>query len=222
MSLLYDSFGIRRVAVEVNLWPDIEKFDTADLSKLFGALNSDEIFSSVELRPEMGARFSGDAWTYDLSPSGVLIRCSSFVSHDALRAKICGLLDGTRKGIAPRHAFYTDEIRVFCHIPEGGKRNVEAVVQKRLMRGKGADHSDLPGLEGAGLRLTGTTDVYHWHADIEPFGPDALMLSASLTFRPSPDPPRPGSDLDVIGEQIGVACAFVTNHLRMFSSKFVV
>lgn len=30
MSLLYDSYAIRRVAVEVNLWPEIERLMTKD------------------------------------------------------------------------------------------------------------------------------------------------------------------------------------------------
>jgi hypothetical protein len=219
--LLYDSYAIRRVAVEVNLWPDIEKFDTRALSELFGALNVDGMFSSLELRPETGARFESDSWTYDLSPAGVFLRCVRLTSLDDLKKRMHSLLDETRKCVAHNHAFYTDEIRVFVHVPEGGKRNVAAVVSKKLLSAR-TDRSDLPGLEGAGLSLTGTTDnLYHWHAEIGPYGSNALMLRATLTFRPSPEPPRPGPDLDVIDGQIGVACSFVTNELRAFSSKFI-
>src|ERR1700704_246974 len=197
MSLLYDSFGIRRVAVEVNLWPEVEKFKTKALSELFGALNPDGMFSSLELRPETGARFESDAWTYDISPAGVFVRCVQLTSLEDLKRRIHFLLDGTRKCVAPDRAFYTDEIRVFVHIPEGGTRNVEGLISKKLLSSR-TDRSDLPGLEGAGLSLTGTTDVYQWHADINPYGTEALMLSATLTFRPTPEPPRPGPDLDVI------------------------
>jgi hypothetical protein len=221
MSLLYDQFGIRRVAVEVNLWPEIERFEAKALSQLFGVLNSDGLFSSCELRPETGARFESDAWTYDLSPAGVFVRCTKLASLPDLKQRVHSLLDGTRKCVAPEHAFYTDEIRVFVHVPESGKRNVETLVYKKLVSAR-TDSSDLPGLEGAGLSLAGTNDVYHWHADINPYGSDALMLSATLTFRPSPEPPRPGPDLDVIDGQIGVACGFVSEDLRQFSSKFLV
>lgn len=223
MSLLYDNFGIRRLAVEVNLWPEIERFETHALSKLFGVLNVGGLFSACELRPETGARFESDAWTYDLSPAGVFMRCISLRSLEETTQQMHKLLEGTRRCISSGRiepAFYTDEIRVFVHIPEGGKRDVESVVHKKLLS-KTTDRSDLPGLEGAGLSLAGTTDVYHWQGSLEPFDSDALMLSASLTFRPSPEPPRPGPDLNVIDGQIGAACAFATDHLRVFASKLI-
>jgi|HubBroStandDraft_6_1064221.scaffolds.fasta_scaffold640290_1 hypothetical protein len=221
MSLLYENYGIRRVAVEVNLWPDIERFDTKALSALFGTLNPDGVFSSVELRPEAGIRFEGDAWTYDLSPAGVLMRCSSFISLDEVKRRVHFLLDGTRKCVAKHHAFYTDEIRVFAHVPESGNRNIETTVSRKLVPAR-IDRSDLPGLEGAGLSLTGTEpEGFHWHANIDPYGPDALMLVGNLSFRPAPEPPRPGPDLDVIDGQIGTACSFVTENLRAFASKFI-
>lgn len=220
MSLLYESYAIRRVAVEVNLWPEIERFKTKDLSELFGALNVDGMFSSLELRPESGARFESDAWSYDLSPAGVFVRCVQLTSLDDLKRRVHFLLDGTRKCVAPDRAFYTDEMRVFAHVPEGGKRDAATVVSKKLIPPR-VDRSDLPGLEGAGLSLAGTTETYHYNAEISPYGSEALMLSGTLTFRPSPEPPRPGADLDVIDGQIGAACSFVTGELRAFSSKFI-
>lgn len=220
MSLLYDNYGIRRLAVEVNLWPEVEKFEKKALSKLFGVLNTDGMFASCELRPETGARFESDTWTYDVSPAGVFMRCVNLASLDDTKQRMHFLLDGTRKCVATGNAFYTDEIRVFVHVPEGGKRNVESVAYKKLL-GTRTDRSDLPGLEGAGLSLSGTTEIYHWHGDITPYGEDALMLTAVLTFRPNPEPPRPGPDLDAIDGQIGTAASFATDHLRTFSSKFI-
>jgi hypothetical protein len=220
MSLLYDSYGVRRVAVEVNLWPDVEKFDTGALGGLFGALNSDDLFSLCDLRPETGAHFQGDAWTYDLSNSTVLMRCNNIENLDAVKRRMRLLLEGTRRSLDQQLAFYTDEIRVFCHVPEGAKRNVESVLQRRLLS-RQTDRSDLPGLEGAGLNLTGLTESYHWDAEIEPFGGDAIMLTARLHFRPTPEPPSPGPDVDAIETQIGVATSFVTEHLLVFSSKFI-
>lgn len=220
MSLLYDAFGIRRVALEVNFWPGVEKFHTGELSRLFGALNEDELFSTCELQSETGALFGGEAWDYDLSTSGLLIRCSSFVTHQAMRERMRQLLAGTRDTLSTKVAFFTDEIRVFGQVPEGGKRDVEKTVRKRLMS-RGTDLSDLPGLEGAGLSLSGTNDVYHWHGDIESAGPDSLMLSGRVRFWPEPEPPRPGPDLDLIEKQVELACEFVSDHLRNFTSKFI-
>lgn len=221
--MLYDEYGIRRLAVEVNLWPEVERFETKALSELFGVLNADGLFSSCELRPETGARFESDAWTYDVSPAGVFMRCVSLRTLDDTKQQMHKLLDGTRRCISTertQHAFYSDEIRIFVHVPEGGQRNVENVVYKKLLS-KTTDVSDLPDLESAGLSLTGTTDVYHWHGDISPYGPDALVLTAALTFRPNPEPPRPGPDLTVIDGQIGTACSFATDHLLVFASKFI-
>lgn len=60
MTLLYDSFGIRRVEVVANVWPDIDRLLPGDPSNLFAELNGDDLFTSSELRPEVGARFEGE------------------------------------------------------------------------------------------------------------------------------------------------------------------
>jgi hypothetical protein len=232
MALLYDACSTRRLAVEVNLWPEVEQFDQDALSNLFAALNADApegtTLTSCELRPETGARFQSDAWTYDLSPAGVFMRCVNIRTLVDTTRRMLELLDKTRPHLAPHerrkasHAFYTDEIRIFMHVPEGGKRNVRQLVSNRLLK-RGTDRSDLPGLEGAGLSLTGDTEDYHWHADIKnaPGAADALLLSASLLFMPSSEPPRPGSDLDAIEAQIAMSCAFATENLLAFSQKFI-
>lgn len=232
MSLRYDAFGARRLAVEVNLWPEVEKFDQDTLSNLFATLNADApegtTLTSCELRPETGARFQSDSWTYDISPAGVFMRCVNLRSLPDTTRRMLELLDKTRPYLAPHerrkasHAFYTDEIRIFVFVPEGGKRDVRKLVSNKLLS-RGTDRSDLPGLEGAGLSLTGITDDYHWHADVNNAvdTSDGLLLSASLVFMPSPDPPRPGPDLDALEAQIGMACSFATEHLLAFSQKFI-
>lgn len=232
MTLLYDSHGIRRLAVEVNLWPEVEKFDQDSLSRLFAALNAKApegtTLTSCELRPETGARFQSDSWTYDLSPAGVFIRCVNLRTLEDTTRRMLELLDKTRACLDPHerrkasHAFYTDEIRIFMFVPEGGKRDVRQHVSNKLLK-RGTDRADLPGFEGAGLSLTGTTDDYHWHADINNAvdSSNTLLLSASLVFVPSPEPPRPGPDLDAIRSQIEMSCSFATEHLLVFSEKFI-
>jgi hypothetical protein len=117
--------------------------------------------------------------------------------------------------------FYTEEVRVFADVPEGGKRDVGAIVQKKLLRGvKAEDRESLPGLDGAGLSLVGSTDDYAWHANLDPASDDFLRLFAGITFYREPEPPRPGSDLDLIEEQVKVTCGFVEGDLREFSAKF--
>lgn len=126
MALLYDSFGIRRVEVLVNFWPDIDRFLPGDLSKLLGELNGDDLFTSSEFRPDSGARFEGEHWVYDLSLTSVLVRCTSYSTPQELRARIRDLLEGTRRYFGGRQsvAFFSDDVRVGGTVPEDKARNV--------------------------------------------------------------------------------------------------
>ncbi len=220
MALKYEHFSFKRVVVEANLWPPAGDIADGILSQLFGHLNEDELFTSCELRPS-GATFQGEYWTYDLNGSTLRIRCFGFPHHEHLHAHIRKLLDGSR-AVSPqrRVAFYAEEIRVFAEVPEVGRRNIADVVQKRLLRSiKSEDREALPGLSGAGLKLDGSTENVGWHAAIDPNpGGNSLSLFAGMMFR-DPEPPRPGSDLDVIEEQVKIACAFVQNDLQKFSAK---
>src|SRR3954451_23338515 len=169
MALQYEHIFLKRVVVEANLWPPVEEIPHGTLSQLFGLLNEEELFSSCELRAS-GASFRGEYWTYDLDGSTVRIRCFGYRDRPMLYSRIRKLLDGTRS-IAPnrRVAFYTEEIRVFADVPEGGKRDVGEVVQKKLLRSvKVQDRESLPGLDGAGLSLVGSTEDYAWHANLDP------------------------------------------------------
>ncbi|HET7122090.1 MAG TPA: hypothetical protein VFI17_12680 [Solirubrobacterales bacterium] len=221
MALQYEHISLKRVVVEANLWPPVEEIPHGTLSRLFGLVNEDEIFSACELRAS-GASFRGEYWTYDIDGSTVRIRCFGYRDRPTLYARIRKLLDETRS-IAPsrRVAFYTQEVRVFADVPEGGKRDVGDVVQKKLLRSvKLEDRESLPGLDGAGLSLVGSTDEYAWHADLDPADDDFLSLFAGISFYREPEPPRPGSDLDAIEEQVKVACGFVEGALKDFSAKF--
>ncbi|MHB1468363.1 MAG: hypothetical protein ACYCX7_04320, partial [Solirubrobacteraceae bacterium] len=97
MALRYDSFGIRQVHLEADIWPALDGFVSGDLGRLFGALNGDEIFTSSEIRPQIGATFDGEHWSYDLMQSSVLIRCRGFETPERLQSQIRSLLDGTRR-----------------------------------------------------------------------------------------------------------------------------
>lgn len=224
MTLLYDSFGVRRVQLIANIWPDLDSFLPNDLSRLLAALNGDEIFTSWDMQPGIGARFHGENWLYDISLSSVLIRSTGFETPEHLRATIGALLEGTRKFFKDRGSivFYADEVVVGGTIPDDKMRNIGEVVQKRLLtRVTAEDKEDLPGLEGAGLRLVGTTDDFHWHANIEPphGAYDSLLLRAQIMFFREPYPPEPGADLELINTQVTTTYEFVSNHLRTFSSK---
>jgi len=96
------------------------------------------------------------------------------------------------------------------------------VVEKRLLaRVSKEDRAALPGLAGAGLRLVGDAEGFHWHADIEP--PHGhytvLALDADLLFWPEGEPPSPSDDLDTIDTQVMTAYEFITGDIKTFASK---
>lgn len=222
MALLYDSFGVRRFQVEVNIWPDIESFSPGELSRLYGHLNSDDLFASCELRSNMGARFEGEHWVYDVSPSSLLLRCTGYSGTDELRRIIRLLLSETRSFFHRRRAFYVGSVRAYGVVPEDKDRHIGQVVQKRLLsRVAKEELESLPGLSGAGLRLVGDTDDFHWHAFIEPphgaYG--VLGLDAQLMFWPSSEPPNADDDLDTIEEQVMMAYRLLTEDIKTFASK---
>src|SRR5258708_32259794 len=169
VSLSYESFGIRRVVVEAYIWPELDDVDASRLSDLSGVLNKAELFTACHLNPPTAANFAGDVWTYDLTASRLRVRCFGFPTEDALIDDIRKLLDGTRSvGTGRRRAFYSDEIRVFAEIPETGKREVGDLVQAKLLKPvKREDRTVLPGLDGAGLQLSGEADDYTGRATID-------------------------------------------------------
>lgn len=223
MALLYDSFGVRRVMLEANFWPNLPDFHPGELSRLYAHLNSHDTFASCELH-SLGARFEGEQWVYDISTTDVALRCYSYETPDQLRSRIRGLLEGTRQFFADQHrlAFYVTEVRMIGIVPEDKDRHVGEVVRKRLLtRLKPEDLEVLDGLQGAGLRLVGDTDDFHWHANIEPphgsYG--VLGLTAELMFGPGEGPPKPDEDLDRIDEQVQAAYTFLNDQVREFASK---
>jgi hypothetical protein len=229
MALDYNSFGLRRVDIDVNIWPEFDRFLPGQLSKLLGVLNDDDAFTAVELEPESGLRLEGEQWVYDLSLSSVELRSKGFSDPQSASPRIRSLLETTRTFFAgvgrPSHqvAFFTDEIRVLGSVPDDRKRNVGDVVLRKLLHGlKQEDRDILPGLTGAGLRLIGDAEEgYHWHASIEPpHGRyESLGLWAQLMFLPPESPPRPGSDINTVIEQVAMGYNLVSDSLKTFASK---
>jgi len=223
MTLLYDSFGIRRFQVEVLMWPEIKSFEVGQLSRLYGALNSGDLFTSCELRGTNGARYEGEHWVYDISEGSILLRCRGYSGTDELRRIVRALLGDTRRFFDQRRiAFYVDVIRAFGIVPDDKDRDIGQVVQQRLLsRVPMEDREALPGLVGAGLRLVGDAATFHWHGDIEPphGAYHMLGLDAELIFFQSEEPPTQTDDLDTIDNQVMTAYNFINDDLRVFASK---
>lgn len=227
MALTYDAFGVRHFEFVANLWPDLDALSAPELRRLFGELTigPDDEFTSCDLRPGMmGARFTGEHWTYDIASSSILLRCNGYSSSENLRATVRGLLGQTRRFFVAKHqlAFYVEAIRVYGVVPDDKDRDVGEVAMKRLLRNVSRDDLEiLPGLTAAGLQLVGDTDEFHWHARIEaPHGNyESLGLSAELMFYLSPDPPTDADDLDTIDAQVETTHSFITTLLPVFASK---
>ncbi len=230
MALLYDSFGIRSVEVNVNIWPDFDGFAAGELSQLYGHLNKEDIFSACDLRSNFGARFDGEHWMLDIDSSSVTIRCSSFATPEELRSRTKELLGETRKFFAntpSRHriAYFLGEVRMAGLVPDDKSRNVGELLRKRLIRGMNAEKLDLlTGLQGAGLRLIGDTPDFHWHASIEPphgAYEGLLGMSIQLFYPPPPDPPTHTNDLVKVDAAVSESYAFITENIKSFANALV-
>ena len=189
MTLLYDNFQVRRVEVILDIWPGFDRLLPGQLSRLIGPLNDDDSFTSSEIQPESGLRLEGEQWVYDLSLSSVMLRSRSFLNPSASSPRMRSLLEVTRGFFGGRQpvGFYTDLIRVVGYIPDDKGRNIGEVVQGRLLKTvTKEDREALPGLAGAGLRLIGDAEDYHWHASIEPphGAYESLSLYGELMFYP--------------------------------------
>jgi hypothetical protein len=223
LTLLYDSFGVRRVWIDVNFWPELRDFRPGELSQLYAHLNSDDLFLSCDLNSNQGARFDGEQWAYDITSDRLALRCFGYESVEHLRGRIREMLRGTREFFAPRRvAFFVDEVRMFGVVPDDRDRPIGEVVRKRLLRGTKAEELEgLPGLVGAGLRLVGDTDEFHWHANIEPphgsYG--VLGLGVEAYFTPDVEPPTPETDIERISGQVDTAYTFLNDQVREFASK---
>jgi hypothetical protein len=229
MTLLYDSFGVRRFNIEAYIWPELHQFGQGELSRLYAHLNGDNEFESSDLfAGGSSATFSGEHWRYDIDSNSVDIRCKGYATPDELRGRIRWLLAKTREffsATSPHLAFFVPEIDVWGMVPDDKDRHIGEVVRKRLLsRIKAEDLDGLPGLTGAGLQLVGDAADFHWHARIEPphGGYDILGIGVEMMFAPAPEPPTAGDDLDVIDDQVSRAYTFLTDDIRSFASKLFV
>lgn len=225
MVLKYDQFGMRVIEVTVLAWPGFQYgFQTGELSQLYAALNGTDTFDSVQLRGTLGARFDGEAWTMEIDQTNIRLRCTNFLGADELRAKASELLAQTRKFFAEQKqplVFAPLQIFVMGHVPGGNETDVGETLKKKLLPKLRADLNVVPpGLTGAGLRLVGDTDEFHWHASIEPIHGDygMLGLTSQLYFELTDEPPRPGDDIQAVANAIEASYVFLTEHIRPYSS----
>lgn len=226
MALKFEQFGVRRVELEVLMWPGFDHgYRPGELSGLYGVLNGDDLFETCELRATIGAEFESEHWLYDISTTRIRIRSESFQSLDELNFRVRHLIEETQRFLTPRRLPFliTDRILVRGVIPEDGSRDVSEtlrtkVLSQRLSR-KGQDGSRplglFPGqLAGTGLTLVGDTDDYHWHADIGPtHAGDTLPIRAALYF----PPPAEAPDETMISQNLSTAYKFLSESVLEFA-----
>jgi hypothetical protein len=226
MPLDYEQFTIRTVRVDCLMWPGCEHgYKTGELSGLYGALNSDDLFESCELRATLGARFDSEHWTFDIGESRLWLRSRSFAGLPGAQRQIHMLLSETRKYLTPKRLalVLADEIYVSGVIPERKGGNVAEIVKKKMLKPLKSEQTDqLPGIVGAGIRFVGDTpepDEYHWHLMLEPWHGEysSLQLSAELFFPPIPD--READDLDVIDGRLETAYNFLKVNAKSFAES---
>lgn len=228
MPLLFDQFGVRRVELEVSMWPGFSHgFHKGELSALYGALNTDDLFESCELRANLGAEFESEHWHYDISTSRILVASEAFQDFDDLDRTCLHLLAETRAFLTPSRLpfLFSDRAVVRGIVPVDAPLDVSATLQTKVLTTRLRKVTDdqrlldlLPGeLSGIGLELVGDGDEYHWHAKIGPAHSDTpeLSLSASLFFPPPSEIPEDS----MISDSLRTAYEFCTTELLDFARQ---
>jgi hypothetical protein len=228
VALLFDRFGVRRVALDVLLWPGFSHgFKPGELSALYGALNGEDLFESCQLRANVGAEFESEHWNLDISTTTLRLSSEAFQSFEALDKQMLHLLEETKKFFTPRRLPFliAERVSVRGVIPEDSDKDVSETLRSKLLTRR-LDKTDdegsrpldsLPGtLAGAGLTLVGDTDAYHWHANIGPaHAAPTLPISADLYF----PPPEEAPEESMISESLATAYDFVTTNVLEFARK---
>jgi len=229
MALLFDEFGTRRIELDVLMWPGFDHgFKEGELSGLYGALNTDDLFESCELRANIGAEFESEHWRYDISTTRIHVSSKAFQDFNQLDKRVLVLLEETKRFLTPaRLPFLTaNRALVAGVIPEGDpEKDVAERVRAKLLSRRitqGADGERaidaLPGeLAGVGLTLVGDTETYHWHANIGPVhSPTSdLTISADLYFPPPDERPEEA----MISDRLRTAYDFLRTNLLEFAEK---
>lgn len=218
------------------MWPGFDHgFEQGQLSGLYGALNSDDLFESAELRANVGAEFESEHWRYDISTSRIKIRAEAFSTFPELDTRVLHLLTETRNFMRRQLRFLTAErIKVSGVVPEERQeRNVADLLPKKLLASRLRQKTGgerlidlLPGnLSGAGLVLVGDVQDedeergadYHWHAHLGPVHSPSneVDVSAELYFYPPVRPPEEA----MISERLQLTYDFVKTHLVEFAEK---
>lgn len=226
VALLFDQFGVRRVELDVLMWPGFSHgFRAGELSALYGRLNTTDLFDSCELRANVGAEFESEHWSYDISSTAIRLSSTSFQSFEELDKQVLHLIGETKKFLTPRRVPFliADRVLVRGTIPEDADRDVSETLRSKLLSRRlsrveeGVRPLDsLPGaLAGSGLTLVGDTDDYHWHADVGPAhsGSAALPISATLYF----PPPEERPEESMISVRLGTAYDFTTTSVLEFA-----
>lgn len=230
MALLFDQIGVRRVSLEVLMWPGFSHgFKEGELSSLYGRLNTDDLFESCELRATVGAEFESEHWTFDINTTRIRVVTEAFQSFAEASKRMLHLLAETQAFFEPRRRplLYTDRVSVRAVIPDDADREVGDVVRTKLLTRRlnkeddgGAKPLDfLPGNHtGTGIELVGDTDAYHWHANIGPaHALPSLTIGADLYFAPPSDPPVVG----MIAESLETAYSFTKDSVAEFAQRIL-
>src|SRR6266542_40511 len=114
LMLLYDSFSIRHLRVEVLLYPPSEdRFPEGVLSRLYASLNADDMFDDCALRQRLGAIFEGERLTYDIETRRIRMHFRNFGTIQESKENLNHLLGATKKVLneaGMRFLYLTDEV----------------------------------------------------------------------------------------------------------------
>ena len=245
----YHQYGVRLFELEGNLFPPPrqEHYQTGQLSKLYAAVNEDDIFDSCATRGVHSADFQGEHHSLNVEGSTITITATSFRDVVELKVRFGHLLEQSLKVLGARHVFLVDRIRIAGLVPEGSGKDVGALIQRKATKLKAEHYAHLPGtVDGAALEIAGYCerpdqdavaddpdanddefrglgDGFSYKITIAPYltQPNTLFLEVRMRFDFPIDTDELTKGIERVQEQIQIAYDFATNNVVAFAASFL-
>jgi hypothetical protein len=228
--VLYDSFSVRRLRVNVLLYPPLaERFPEGVLSRLYAALNTDDMFDDCSLRQRLGAIFEGERITFDIDAHSLRISFRDFGSVQESKEIVHDFLTVTKQILREggmRFLAFPDEVEMWGIVPDDKPTDAAARLRTKAFKLTVAHLAELPGeVIGVGLEVHGHApdeDNFTYDITVAPYGHGAtkqLYLEAELNFGFPREPPE--DDLELVTDAIQKTYDFLNTEVIRFSKAFM-
>jgi hypothetical protein len=228
--VLYDSFSLRRLRLNVLLFPSMdERFPEGLLSALYAALNTNDTFDDCALRQRLGAIFEGERMTYEIDANRIKLRFRDFGSIQESKEHVHHLLKVTKETLGRagmRFLYLPDEVYMWGLVPPGEKEDGGGL-RTKATKLQPAHLGNLPGdVIGVGVTVHGHADEagYVYDITVAPYGHGTevgrdVSLETELSFNFPTSPPE--DDVDAVVEALQTTYDFATNEVIQFAQSFM-